>query len=137
MLGSGTMFATIESALAGMKAGDEKQIEVSFPADYPAENLKGKAALFAVKVKEVKRPKATEIDELRKSATGIRWQAAQRRMKVGKPGLPTRRCSPTSAGRRRASTTARSRRGRCALATTHPCPADSSGTSSLGSTPIT
>ncbi len=46
-----------------MKVGDEKTVKVSFPDEYPVENLKGKPAEFAVKVKEVKVPAKTAIDD--------------------------------------------------------------------------
>jgi len=47
----------------GVKAGDEKTITVTFPADYPAENLKGQDATFDITVKAVKVPGETKIDD--------------------------------------------------------------------------
>ncbi|MBE7618778.1 trigger factor [Gluconacetobacter entanii] len=49
--------------LEGMKAGDEKVIHVTFPADYQAENLAGKEATFDIKAKELKRPVEPAIDD--------------------------------------------------------------------------
>ena len=53
-LGSGRFIPGFEEQLVGVVAGDERTITVTFPADYPAENLAGKEAQFAVKVKAVK-----------------------------------------------------------------------------------
>src|SRR5438309_2525570 len=50
-LGSGQLIPGFEDQLVGVKAGDERKIEVTFPDDYPADNLKGKEATFAVTVK--------------------------------------------------------------------------------------
>ncbi|MDP9422585.1 MAG: trigger factor [Pseudomonadota bacterium] len=63
VLGSGQLIPGFEDQLVGAKAGDEKQIEVSFPADYPAENLKGKPATFDIKVKSVKVAGETKLDD--------------------------------------------------------------------------
>ena len=62
-LGSGTLIPGFEDGLVGAKAGDERKVKVSFPDDYPAENLKGKPAEFAVKVTEVKVAGETRVDE--------------------------------------------------------------------------
>ncbi|MCC6926424.1 trigger factor [Novosphingobium sp.] len=62
-LGSGRFIPGFEEQLVGVKAGDEKTITVTFPADYPAENLKGKDAQFDVVVKAVKVPGETKIDD--------------------------------------------------------------------------
>jgi len=63
VLGSGSMIEGFESGLLGAKAGDERTLEVTFPADYRAEHLAGKAATFEVKVLRVAEPKMPEIDE--------------------------------------------------------------------------
>ncbi|GBQ39022.1 trigger factor [Komagataeibacter saccharivorans] len=49
--------------IEGMKAGDEKVITVTFPADYGAEHLAGKEATFDIKVRELKRPIEAKIDD--------------------------------------------------------------------------
>jgi trigger factor len=53
-LGSGRFIPGFEEQLVGVQAGDERTITVTFPADYPAENLAGKDAQFAITVKAVK-----------------------------------------------------------------------------------
>ena len=66
-LGSNSFIPGFEEQLVGCSAGDEKSVEVSFPEEYGAENLAGKAAIFECKIKEVKAPAAAELnDELAK-----------------------------------------------------------------------
>ena len=62
-LGSNSFIPGFEDQLVGVKAGEEKAVEVTFPEEYGAENLAGKAAVFDVTVKAVKAPKAAEIDD--------------------------------------------------------------------------
>src|SRR5437763_7013635 len=62
-LGSGQLIPGFEDQLVGVKAGDKRQVKVTFPDDYPAENLKAKEATFAVTVKAVKTAGETRIDE--------------------------------------------------------------------------
>ncbi len=67
VLGSNSFIPGFEAGLVGVKAGDEKAVEVTFPDNYGAENLAGKAAVFDCTVKAVKEPKPAEInDELAK-----------------------------------------------------------------------
>ena len=61
-LGAGRMLKDFEEGLVGMAAGEEKEITVSFPDEYPAENLKGKDAQFMLKVNGVKEAKLPEVD---------------------------------------------------------------------------
>jgi len=63
VLGSGSFIPGFEEQLVGVKVGEEKQVEVSFPDDYGAPNLKGKAATFDCTIKAVKEPVAAEIDD--------------------------------------------------------------------------
>ncbi len=63
VIGSGQLIPGFEDQLVGLKAGDEKQIEVTFPADYQAENLKGKPATFDIKVQAVKVAGETKVDD--------------------------------------------------------------------------
>ena len=63
VLGSGQFIPGFEDQLIGVKAGDEKAVEVSFPDDYPAAHLAGKAAVFDVEVKEVGAPGEVTIDD--------------------------------------------------------------------------
>ena len=68
VLGSGRFIPGFEEQLVGVKAGDEKVINVTFPAEYPAANLAGKAATFDISVKEVAKPGKLELtDEIAKS----------------------------------------------------------------------
>jgi trigger factor len=62
-LGSGRLIPGFEEQLEGASAGDERTVEVTFPDDYPAENLAGKEASFAVEVKEVKEKRLPELDD--------------------------------------------------------------------------
>lgn len=63
VLGSGQFIPGFEDQLTGVKTGDAKTIKVTFPADYPAENLKGKDAEFDITVKQVKVETETKIDD--------------------------------------------------------------------------
>ena len=62
-LGAGRFIPGFEEQLVGMKAGEERTIDITFPADYPAENLKGKAVTFDVTVKEVKIAGEAKLDD--------------------------------------------------------------------------
>ena len=62
-IGSGTFIPGFEEGLLGLKSGDEKDVKVKFPDDYHAEDLKGKDAIFKVKVHEVKEVKIPELDK--------------------------------------------------------------------------
>ena len=62
-LGAGRMLKDFEDALIGMKAGEEKDAEVTFPDDYPAENLKGNTAQFHLKVVKVSAPDLPKVDK--------------------------------------------------------------------------
>ncbi len=62
VLGSNRMIPGFEDGIIGMKKGEEKVIDVTFPEDYQAENLAGKAAQFKINVKLVEKAKLPEID---------------------------------------------------------------------------
>jgi trigger factor len=62
-LGSGSFIPGFEEGLIGVKKGDEKEVEVTFPEEYGAEHLAGKAAVFTCTIKEVKKPVPAEIDD--------------------------------------------------------------------------
>ncbi len=62
-LGSGTFIPGFEEQVVGMAAGDEKDVEVTFPADYGTQELAGKPATFKVKVHEVKETLVPELDD--------------------------------------------------------------------------
>jgi trigger factor len=63
VLGSGQLIPGFEDQMIGLKAGDEKQVNVTFPDDYGSENLKGKPATFDIKVSAVKVSGDTKIDD--------------------------------------------------------------------------
>ena len=62
-LGSNTMIPGFEEQIVGMKAAETKEIEVTFPEDYQAENLKGKKVVFKINMKEVSEVKLPNLDE--------------------------------------------------------------------------
>lgn len=62
-LGQGRMIPGFEDGIIGKKAGEEVTVDVTFPAEYHAENLKGKAASFAVTVKEVEAQQLPEVND--------------------------------------------------------------------------
>jgi trigger factor len=62
-IGAGRLPDELEAALAGMTAGDENAVDVPFPDDHRAEQLRGKTATFQVTVKEVKRKDLPELDD--------------------------------------------------------------------------
>ena len=61
-LGSGSFVPGVEDQVIGMKAGEEKDLDITFPEDYHAD-LAGKQVVFHVKVNEVKEPQAPEVDD--------------------------------------------------------------------------
>ncbi len=63
VIGANRFIPGFEEQLLGVKAGDEKELSVSFPADYPAEALAGKAAVFETRVHEVRAPESPAIDD--------------------------------------------------------------------------
>jgi len=62
-LGSGQLIPGFEDQLVGAKAGDKREVKVSFPENYQAADLKGKDATFAVTVKAVKTAGETKLDD--------------------------------------------------------------------------
>jgi trigger factor len=62
-LGSNSFIPGFEAQIVGMSIGDDKDIEVTFPEDYQAEELKGKAAIFKVKLHEIKRKNLPALDD--------------------------------------------------------------------------
>ena len=62
-LGSGQFIPGFEDQLVGAKAGDEVEVKVTFPEDYQASDLAGKAAVFATKVNEVKAKEVPALDD--------------------------------------------------------------------------
>ena len=62
-IGSNTFIPGFEEQIIGMKAGDEKDLDITFPEDYGAKELAGAPVVFKVKVNEVKEKKQRELDE--------------------------------------------------------------------------
>jgi trigger factor len=71
VLGSGQFIPGFEEQLVGAKPGDEVEVKVTFPETYQAENLKGKEAVFEVKVKDVKGPVEAPADDAFAARLGI------------------------------------------------------------------
>jgi len=71
VLGSGSMVPGFEEQLAGVSAGDEKSIEITFPVDYPGTEVAGKAAVFRIKVHEVSTMELPELNDEFAKAFGI------------------------------------------------------------------
>ena len=70
-LGSGQFIPGFEDQVVGMNIGETKDVNVTFPENYQAENLKGKAAVFTVKVNKIQGKELPELtDEFIKEATG-------------------------------------------------------------------
>ena len=63
VIGSGTFIPGFEEQLIGMAAGEEKDIEVTFPEEYHAEQLAGKPAVFKIKLHEIKTKQLPALDD--------------------------------------------------------------------------
>lgn len=62
-IGSGAFIPGFEEQLVGAEIGNEVEVNVTFPEDYHAEDLKGKAAVFKCTVKEIKEKELPELDD--------------------------------------------------------------------------
>src|SRR6059058_2368227 len=62
-LGSGRLIPGFEDQLQGAAAGEEREVKVTFPADYQAEQLAGQEATFSVSVKEVREKVLPELGD--------------------------------------------------------------------------
>jgi trigger factor len=98
VLGSGSLIPGFEDGLIGSKAGDEVDVNVTFPAEYHAKELAGQPSVFKLKVEKVETPKAEPLtdesvkqlglesldklkDILKKGATRDLVQATEQRLK--------------------------------------------------------
>jgi len=70
-IGSNTFIPGFEPQLIGLKAGDHKTVEVSFPAEYGSAELAGKSASFEVDVKEVRQAEPAEINDALAEKVGL------------------------------------------------------------------
>ncbi len=71
-VGEGRMLPEFEAAVAGMKAGDTKTFDLTFPADYHGKEVAGKVAQFEISAKEVSRPDVPPLDGAFATAFGIK-----------------------------------------------------------------
>ena len=62
-LGSHSFIDTFEDQIVGMKVGEERDINVTFPEDYPAEELKAKPAVFKIVLKKLENKELPELDD--------------------------------------------------------------------------
>lgn len=62
-IGSGSFIPGFEEQLVGANIGEEKEVNVTFPEDYQAEELKGKAAVFKCTIKEIKEKELPALDD--------------------------------------------------------------------------
>lgn len=72
VLGSGQMIPGFEDAVVGMAAGDEKNVPLTFPEDYHAEELKGSVVEFKIKVNSVSERKPAELNDEFFAAYGVK-----------------------------------------------------------------
>jgi trigger factor len=72
VLGSGVMYADIEKALHGMKAGDEKTVDVAFPADWRVPQLAGRTVQVHLAAERVSEPVLPEVDGAFIRSFGVR-----------------------------------------------------------------
>lgn len=85
VIGSGRMIPGFEEGVKGKKAGEEFDIDVTFPEEYHAENLKGKAAKFAIKLTQVEALELPEINEEFVKKFGVEsGQVEDLKVEVGK-----------------------------------------------------
>ncbi len=83
-VGEGRMLKDFEAGLLGAKAGEEKTIAVTFPADYGAPNLAGKSASFAIKIRSVEQQDLPEINDEFLKVFGIESGGIERlRQEIG------------------------------------------------------
>ncbi len=91
ILGSANFIPGFEEGLAGARAGDEREVEATFPEAYPEASLAGKSARFAVKVKEVGAPETPPLDE--DFAKGLGLESIQKLRETIKERLEQDRAS--------------------------------------------
>ena len=113
LIGSGTFIPGFEEQMVGMTIGEEKDLTVKFPEEYHAENLKGKEAVFHVKLNGITREElpvldddfaaeVSDFDTLAEYRAGVHaaGSAASERLQRAETGRIPRRCGKEPAGRR-------------------------------------
>jgi trigger factor len=83
VLGQGGFIPGFEDGLVGAKAGEDRVLNVAFPAEYPVETLKGKAATFDVRIKEVAKPVKPALDDEFAQGLGAQNVAKLRELVAG------------------------------------------------------
>ena len=71
VIGEGMLLKDFETGMIGMKSGETKTIDVTFPDDYPAENLKGKTAQFEITINKTEQSQLPEVNEEFVKSLGI------------------------------------------------------------------
>ncbi|ASK26500.1 trigger factor [Neisseria chenwenguii] len=71
VLGAGQMLPEFEAGVAGLKAGESKDVEVNFPEDYHGKDVAGKTAVFTINLINVSEPTLPEVDDQFAKALGI------------------------------------------------------------------
>ncbi len=71
LLGAGRLLPDMENALTGLSAGEEKDVDVHFPDDYPSAELAGRTARFRIRIREVAEPVLPEVDAAFARSLGI------------------------------------------------------------------
>ncbi len=84
VLGSNMFIPGFEEQLVGVKKGDEKDVDVTFPDDYNAEHLAGKKAHFAVTVQDVAKPEDVELNDDFAAKIGIESLEKLRELMTGR-----------------------------------------------------
>ena len=95
-LGSGRLVPGFEDQLLGAVAGEERQVSITFPDDYPSEDVKGKDAVFDVKVVGVKRREKPALDDEFAKDIGDEFDSLDE-LKRAHPRRPRRRTSEREA----------------------------------------
>src|SRR3546814_15638640 len=86
-IGSGRLIPGFEDQLIGAKANEQRTINVTFPADYNVEYLKGKAETFDVTINEVQTPREANADDAFAKALGLESLDQLRRHLTGQTPL--------------------------------------------------
>jgi len=82
VVGAGRMLADFEAALRGMRAGEQKSIDLTFPPNYGAKAVAGKPAQFSIAVKTVEQPELPEIDDTFCNAYGVESGGVERKPSI-------------------------------------------------------
>lgn len=72
VLGAGRMMPEFEAAITGMKAGETKSFDMTFPADYHGKDVAGKQVTFTITLHKVEAPKLPEVDAKFAESVGIK-----------------------------------------------------------------